>query len=82
MKSWPATMTCSTAASPKTIRFTRLSPPRLVRRSTFFELGAGTGRIMLPLVQAGHRVVGVDESGEMLDIAARHLRPFPSRNTP
>jgi SAM-dependent methyltransferase len=37
------------------------------------ELGAGTGRIMLPLVQAGHRVVGVDESPAMLDLARAHL---------
>ena len=37
------------------------------------ELGCGTGRVMAPLVAAGHTVVGVDESQEMLDIGARRL---------
>lgn len=31
------------------------------------ELGCGTGRIGTPLTRMGHRVVGVDESAEMLD---------------
>jgi SAM-dependent methyltransferase len=31
------------------------------------ELGCGTGRITLPLVRAGHAVVGVDVSAPMLD---------------
>ncbi|WP_034266000.1 class I SAM-dependent methyltransferase [Actinospica robiniae] len=30
------------------------------------ELGCGTGRISTPLARLGHRVVGVDESAEML----------------
>ncbi|MCX6018243.1 MAG: class I SAM-dependent methyltransferase [Chloroflexi bacterium] len=37
------------------------------------ELGAGSGRVMLPLLRAGRRVVGVDESPEMLDIAREHI---------
>ncbi|NUP45901.1 MAG: methyltransferase domain-containing protein [Catenulispora sp.] len=31
------------------------------------ELGCGTGRISTPLARLGHRVVGVDESPEMLE---------------
>ena len=31
------------------------------------ELGCGTGRIAAPLARLGHRVVGVDESAEMLE---------------
>jgi SAM-dependent methyltransferase len=45
--------------------------------ASVLELGAGTGRIMLPLAQAGHRVLGVDESPAMLDIARAHLKRFP-----
>jgi len=37
------------------------------------ELGAGTVRVMLPLLRAGRRVVGVDESAEMLAIAREHI---------
>ncbi len=33
------------------------------------DIGCGTGRVALPLVQAGHAVVGIDISEEMLDIA-------------
>ena len=38
------------------------------------ELGAGSGRVMLPLVEAGFRVVGVDESAQMLQLAETSLR--------
>ncbi len=38
------------------------------------EIGCGTGRLMVPLVTQGMRVVGVDESQAMLDIAEEHLR--------
>jgi SAM-dependent methyltransferase len=31
------------------------------------ELGCGTGRVLLPLARAGHEVVGLDLSPEMLD---------------
>ena len=44
------------------------------------ELGAGTGRIMIPLLDAGHRVTGVDESKEMLELARVHLSGYaPAR---
>lgn len=35
------------------------------------EIAAGTGRAAIPISQAGHRVVGVDYAGDMLDIANR-----------
>jgi len=54
---------------------------RLVREFSpdqpVLELGSGSGRVMIPLVEAGHRVVGVDESGEMLRIALAHLHDRP-----
>ena len=39
--------------------------------SDVLELGCGTGRVALPLVEAGHSVVGVDLSAAMLEIAQR-----------
>jgi SAM-dependent methyltransferase len=38
------------------------------------ELGCGTGRIMLPLVRDGLRVIGIDRSQPMLDRASHRLR--------
>lgn len=35
------------------------------------ELACGTGRVAIPLAQAGHRVVGVDYASDMLAIAKR-----------
>lgn len=46
-------------------------------QSAILELGAGTGRVMIPLVEAGHRVVGVDESAQMLQLAEANLRQSP-----
>jgi len=37
------------------------------------ELGCGTGRVLLPLAQAGHRVVGFDRDRDMLQILVRNL---------
>lgn len=34
--------------------------------STVLELGCGTGRILLPIARAGHRITGVDSSAAML----------------
>lgn len=42
------------------------------------ELGAGTGRILLPLAEAGHDVVGFDMSPAMLDVAAVKLARHPA----
>ena len=36
------------------------------------ELGCGTGRVSLALVEAGHRVTGIDNSSAMLVLARLH----------
>lgn len=41
------------------------------RRQTVLELAVGTGRAAIPIAQAGHRVVGVDEAAKMLEVARR-----------
>lgn len=41
------------------------------RRRTILEIAAGTGRVAIPLAQAGHRVVGFDNAKDMLAIARR-----------
>ena len=38
------------------------------------ELGAGTGRVLLPLAQAGFAITGVDNTAEMLAIAHQQVR--------
>jgi SAM-dependent methyltransferase len=45
------------------------------------ELGCGTGRISLPLVRAGVKVVGVDRSAPMLDRARHRLARLASSRT-
>jgi SAM-dependent methyltransferase len=37
------------------------------------ELGCGTGRLIVPLAQDGHEIVGVDASAHMLDVAREKL---------
>lgn len=39
------------------------------RRQSVLELAVGTGRAAIPIAQAGHRVVGVDEAAKMLEVA-------------
>lgn len=48
---------------------------QFARRSSspILELGCGTGRALLPLARDGHRVVGVDVSPAMLEIARRKV---------
>jgi SAM-dependent methyltransferase len=41
------------------------------------ELGVGTGRLAVPLARAGHSVVGLDASGEMLEQLARNGSGLP-----
>jgi SAM-dependent methyltransferase len=41
------------------------------------ELGCGTGRILLPLAQAGHRVCGLELSPHMLDRCRTKLAELP-----
>lgn len=45
------------------------------------ELGCGTGRVLLPLAQAGHEVIGVDASQPMLDVAAGRAREHEVETT-
>jgi len=42
-------------------------------RGSVLELGCGTGRISVPLVRAGVRVVGIDRSAPMINRARRRL---------
>ncbi|MCA9832549.1 MAG: class I SAM-dependent methyltransferase [Thermomicrobiales bacterium] len=37
------------------------------------ELGCGTGRVLLPLAEAGHSVVGIDSSEPMLSVARQRI---------
>lgn len=37
------------------------------------ELGCGSGRVLLPLAEAGYRVTGIDRSGAMLDRARQAI---------
>jgi SAM-dependent methyltransferase len=43
------------------------------RGGPVLDLGCGTGRVMLPLLRAGHTVVGIDRAPEMLARAAARL---------
>jgi SAM-dependent methyltransferase len=43
------------------------------------ELGAGSGRVAIPLAQSGYEVVGLDESPSMLAIASRRLEGLQPR---
>lgn len=40
-------------------------------RKSVLELAVGTGRCAIPMAQAGHRVVGIDNDSRMLDLAIR-----------
>jgi SAM-dependent methyltransferase len=43
-------------------------------RGPILDLGCGTGRLMLPLLRAGHTVVGVDRAAPMLARAAARIQ--------
>lgn len=43
------------------------------------EVGCGTGRVAVPLAQAGHHVVGIDPSAAMLETARTRIEPVKSR---
>lgn len=53
--------------------YTALAKDRLPAGSTLLELGAGTGRITLPLAQAGHHVLALDRMASMLDALQARL---------
>ena len=42
------------------------------------ELGCGTGRVTVPLAEAGHTIVGLDRSTAMLAVAERRRRALPA----
>ena len=46
-------------------------------QGTVLELGCGTGRVLLPLARAGHTVVGLDGSPQMLARCKTKLRDEP-----
>ena len=44
---------------------------------TVLELGVGTGRVAIPLAQAGCTVTGLDLAPAMLDLAAQKIATLP-----
>ena len=42
------------------------------------ELACGTGRVLLPLARAGHEIVGLDLSAQMLERCRAHLADEPA----
>ncbi|MFP4323680.1 MAG: class I SAM-dependent methyltransferase [Anaerolineales bacterium] len=45
--------------------------------TSVLDVGCGTGRVLLPLAEAGYRVVGVDDVPAMLAIARAKLAAYP-----
>ena len=45
--------------------------------SPVLEIGAGSGRITIPLAEEGQTVWGVDNSSQMLDRCAQHINQIP-----
>lgn len=62
---------------PMYVRLARECEAHASSHVSLLELGCGSGRVMIPLLEAGFRVVGVDESQEMLAIAQQRLRAHP-----
>jgi len=54
----------------------RLAEARL--RGPVLELGCGTGRVAIPLAEAGYRVTGIDLSEAMLDAGRARRRRLPA----
>ncbi len=46
---------------------------RFCARTPVLELGTGTGRVLIPLAEAGFSVTGVDNTAEMLEIARKQV---------
>ncbi len=40
------------------------------------ELGCGTGRVLIPLAEAGHQIYGLDSDPAMLDYLREHTPPY------
>ena len=45
------------------------------------EIGCGTGRVLIPIAQAGIDVVGLDLSPTMLEVCRRRLRTEPAETS-
>jgi ubiquinone/menaquinone biosynthesis C-methylase UbiE len=59
-------------------RLVQMLSAELPRGELCLEIGVGTGRIALPLVEAGARIAGIDISSEMLGrLVAKTSRPWP-----
>jgi len=43
------------------------------------ELGCGTGRLLIPMLDAGATVVGLDREPAMIEVARRHMQAFGRR---
>jgi SAM-dependent methyltransferase len=70
--SGPGTITPDGCAVELYARLPAMGEPEIVHAAvpagaSVIEFGCGTGRIAGPLARLGHRVVGVDESAEMLE---------------
>ena len=50
------------------------------RGERVLELGCGTGRVTIPIAQAGVEVVGIDNAAPMLDVARRKAEALGLRN--
>jgi SAM-dependent methyltransferase len=61
------------------VRFLEDLAAGLGDRATILELGCGTGRLLLPLLRAGARVVGLDRNPTMLEVARRRVAVYGDR---
>jgi len=48
--------------------------------NSILELAAGTGRLLIPLLESGYNVDGLDNSKEMLDIAKNKINRISKKN--
>jgi SAM-dependent methyltransferase len=60
-------------------RFLREFVQLLGESPEVLELGCGTGRLLIPLLEAGASVTGLDREPAMLTLATRRVAPFAER---
>src|SRR5678815_1580906 len=58
--------------------YRELARKRLGDAGRILELGAGSGRVTIPLARAGHQVVAVDASTAMLDKLRARVAALPA----
>jgi SAM-dependent methyltransferase len=51
-----------------------------VRGKTVLDLGCGTGETLIPLIKRGARVIGIDISPELIDLARRRVASYGLEN--